>query len=189
MSVNDLSSPQAMNKDKCPDCGASVVGGRAGCQALFDEITAQALGDLRYATVHPLAFDAYCMQHADSYGVSAKSYAAHLTRLCCGLEYSGNPTICAAIQKWLNGTVEIEKPVVLSYRGRLTVVDVRAARNVEEHKQRVREWAESVWEAYSSQHDLAHTWIEAALTAKDKKLQQRSKYRICSHHDDNKGNR
>lgn len=151
------------NEDSCPDCGASVTGGRAGCQALWEEITVQAYSDLRYAAVYNLAFDTYCMQHLDTYCRSAKSYAAHLTRLCCGLEHSGNPAIYAAIQKWLNGSVSIEKPESLSHLGHLTIADVQAARTGEEFTRCVQAWAESVWDAYTAQHDIARTWIETAL--------------------------
>jgi hypothetical protein len=145
-----------------------VAGGRAGCQALMDELTARAYGDLRYAAVQTLAFDTYCMQHAQRYCVSAKSYAAHLTRLCCGLEYGGDLQVYAAIQKWLNGPARTEKPRVLGDFGPMTVADVRAADSraagdVEAYKRLVRQWAESVWSAYASQHELAHQWIQAAL--------------------------
>ena len=152
-----------MNEDQCPDCGAAVSGGRAGCQALFDELNARALSDSRYAAVRDLAFDAYCMQHLERYCRSTKSYAAHLPRLCCGLEYDGTPAVYAAIQKWLNGSRDLVKPDVLSDRGRMTVVNVSAARDIEEYKQLVREWAESVWRAYSTQHDIVRAWIRAAL--------------------------
>lgn len=67
----------------------------------------------------------------------------------------------------MNGAVALEKPEAPNYRGQLTVADLRAARNGEEHKQRVHEWAENVWEAYTAQHELAHNWIRAALTAKE----------------------
>ena len=160
--MSDLSASQATSKERCPDCGAAT-GGRAGCQTLFNALTAQALSDGRYAAVQSLAFDAYCMQHLDTYCRSAKSYAAHLTRLCCGLEYDGSPAIYAAIQKWLNGRVEIRKPGQLIDRGRMTVADVRVARTAEEHQQRVRVWAEDVWKAYASQHDLARLWLKVAL--------------------------
>ena len=154
-----------MCDDQCPDCGASVVGGRAGCQALYDEVSARSYSHPGYAGTHALAFDTYCMQHLQPYCRSAKSYAAHLTRLCCGIEHAGNAKIFAAIQKWLNGSVAIEKPEALSYRGQMTITDVHLASNVEEHTKRVHEWAQSVWEAYTGQHDLAHAWIKAALGA------------------------
>jgi hypothetical protein len=153
-----------MSEDRCPDCGASVRGGRAGCQALWDEISAHAYRDPSYAATHALAFDAYCMQHPERYCRSAKSYAAHLTRLCCGWEQGGDPKIYAAIQKWLNGTVAIEKPEAPGYRGQMTVADLRAARQMDEHTRLVHSWAESVWAAYTSQHDLARNWIQAALS-------------------------
>ena len=153
--------------ETCSACGAAVAGGRAGCQAMFDELTAQAYADVAYASVRDLALDAYCMQHLESYCRSAKSYAAHLTRLCCGVEYDGNPRVYAAIQHWLNGAAKIEKPRVLSQLGSMTVVVVHKAHNAEEHIRLVRAWAANVWAAYRSQHDLAQAWITAALAAQD----------------------
>jgi hypothetical protein len=125
---------------------------------VWDEISARA-----YAALRDLAFDAYCMQHVERYGRSAKSYAAHLTRLCCGLEHDGDPQVRIAIQKWLNGAVTIERPVAPSQRGQMTVADL--ARSAQEHTQLVREWAANVWRAYSAQHDVARQWIRAALNA------------------------
>jgi len=134
-----------------------------GLSGLYDEVAAPAYGDPLYAAVHDLAFDTYCMQHPATYCRSAKSYAAHLTRLCCGLEYDGDREVYAAIQKWLNGKVDLQRPEVQSNLGQVTIADVRAARTGEEYMQRVRVWAENVWAAYAAQHDLAHTWIESAL--------------------------
>jgi len=165
MSQTTASSPQAIASDRCPECGVSVIGGRAGCQAQYDEVNARAYSHPSYAATHALAFDAYCMQHLQPYCRSAKSYAAHLTRLCCGIEHAGNPKVYAAIQKWLNGSVAIEKPEALSNRRKMTVADVHLASNAEEHTKRVHEWAQCVWEAYTVQHDLARTWIKAALGA------------------------
>jgi hypothetical protein len=153
--------------EECPACGASVAGGRDGCQAVFDELTAHAYGDLAYASVRDLAFDTYCMQHLETYCSSAKSYAAHLVRLCCGLEYSGDPRFYEAIQHWLNGAAKIEKPQALNQLGTMTVMDVRDASTAEEHIRRVRAWAANVWEAYRAQRDLAHGWIKAALAARE----------------------
>jgi hypothetical protein len=160
--------------EKCPACGAIVAGGRDGCQAVFDELTARTYADLAYASVRDLAFDTYCMQHLESYCRSAKSYAAHLTRLCCGLDYGGDPAVYEAIQKWLNGAARIEKPRVLSQLGSLTVMDVQAVSNAEAHIRLVRAWAANVWETYRSQHELAHSWIRAALAAREGATSKRS---------------
>jgi len=153
-----------MADNKCPDCGAQVAGGRAGCQALFEEVGLRAYGDARYGSVHRLVVDAYCMQHPEPYCHSAKSYAAHLTGLCCGVERGGDPTIHQATQQWLNGRASIEKPKVLNFRGQINIAALRVASSAEEHIKLAHDWAESVWEAYSSQHELARQWVNAALS-------------------------
>jgi hypothetical protein len=61
--------------------------------------SARAYTDPAYATLRDLAFDAYYMQHVERYGRSAKSYAAHLARLCCGLEHHGDPQDQARLTK------------------------------------------------------------------------------------------
>jgi len=148
--------------DRCPQCGAPIRGGREACQAAWDEISVLAYSHPGYAATRDLAFDTYCMQHPEKYCVSAKSYAAHLTRLCCGLEYRGDPSVYSAIRQWLDGTVAIQKPEVLKQRGHLTVADIRAAHTLEEHTQLVKAWAANVWEAYMEQHALARHWIALA---------------------------
>ncbi len=152
-----------MSDDRCPECGAAVSGGQAGCQALFDELTLRAYSDVRYAVDRRLIVDVYCMQHVEPYCHSAKSYAAHLTGLCCGVEHGGDPRIHTAVQRWLNGKVNLGKPTVLSFRGHITIVDVRGARDVEEYVRLAQAWARDVWEAYASQHDIARRWLKMAL--------------------------
>jgi Family of unknown function (DUF5946) len=98
----------------------------AGCQALYDALAVPGAGALGLSARRDLALDAYCMQHPDTYCRSAKSYAAHLTRLCCGIEYGGDLQVYRAIQRWLNGAVPLEKSEVLSARGQMTVSDLQA---------------------------------------------------------------
>ena len=150
----------------CPSCGAPDVGGSAGCQALFNQIGARSYENPGYAAAHELFVDAYCLQHPEPYCHSAKSYAAHLTRLCCGIERGGDRRIYRAIHIWLSGPTKIERPETLSSRGNLTIVHVQAARSVEEHQKCVREWAENIWKAYAPQHALARKWLDAALGQK-----------------------
>lgn len=157
-----------MSEDRCPDCGAAVAGGREGCQALFDEvITVRAYSDPRMAALRDFALDTYCMQHVDRYCRSAKSYAAHLTRLCCRLERAGSPAVLAAIRHWLDGRVSLEKPDILPHLGAVTIADARAARSADELTPLVRAWAEDVWSAYASQQNLAREWIRIALGSRD----------------------
>jgi len=151
-----------MSLTQCPECGAGVAGGRDGCQALYNELAMPGAGRLALSARRDLAFDTYCMQHTDTYCRSAKSYAAHLTRLCCGLEYAGDPQVYRAIQRWLNGTVPLQKPAVLSERGQMTVADLQAAKDAVEMIRLAQTWAEAVWRAYASQHELARQWVGLA---------------------------
>ena len=153
-------------KEMCHECGATVAGGSAGCQALFNQIGARSYEHPGYAAAHELFVDAYCLQHPEPYCHSAKSYAAHLIRMCCGIERGGDRKIYRAIHIWLSGPAKIERPETLSSRGELTIIHVQAARSVEEHRKFVREWAESIWKAYAPQHALARKWLDAALSQK-----------------------
>lgn len=140
----------------CPNCGANVPDGREGCEALWHELFSS-------GAVGGPTFDAYCMQHLDKYCASAKSYAAHLTRLCCGVEYNGDPYVYTAIQKWLNGNRKLDKPAILPFLGTLTIADVRDAPPAERGRV-TQAWIEGVWAAYAAQHELARGWIQEALT-------------------------
>ena len=129
----------------------------------MDDTAAQAYTDLRYGSVYNLAFDTYCMQHVGKFCRSAKSYAAHLTRMCCGVEHNGDPNVYAAIQRWLSGNASVKKPALLTAFGDMTIADLGSASSPTEYKELIHQWAENVWAAYSSQHTIAHDWIRLAI--------------------------
>jgi hypothetical protein len=144
----------------CPSCGAPL-GGRAGCQAAFDELSASAWSSPVRAAVHNLIVDSYAMQHPEEYGRSAKSYAAHLCGLCCGIEHAGDRKLYWSIARWLDGPREIAKPPLLRRRGDQTIADVATVAEDKGFADAVRAWGRTVWIAYFSQHPLAHEWLAA----------------------------
>ena len=149
----------------CSGCGLVVDGGTTGCRALFDELLARHFGDVAYFRVHRLMVDTYSLQHPDTYCVSPKSLAAHLTGLCWLLEHGGSKAVGSeALRRWLDGTPQIEKPAIPSERGRMTVADVQTAPDAVAYAQAVEGWATSTWEAYAPLHALAHQWIQEVLT-------------------------
>lgn len=150
--------------EACPLCGAAVSG-EAACRARLDGMMARAASDPRFARAYRVAVEAYAMQHAETFGASGKSYAAHLTGLCCMVEHDGDPALLTAIRRWLDGVVPVEKPPLLRARGRLTVVDACRAEEPEAHAAAVRAWAADVWNAYREQHALAHRWLAEAARA------------------------
>ncbi|AMW03908.1 DUF5946 family protein [Gemmatimonas phototrophica] len=151
--------------EHCPECGAPVVGQRLGCQQRFDECLAREFDDDRYARAQRLMVDAYSLQHPSDYMRSAKSFAAHLTGIYAALERRDAPEVNHAVQAWLNGPKTMPRPDHPSAlrRGTLTILHVHEAGESEEHVVRVREWAQSVWEAWRSYEQIATKWIDAAI--------------------------
>jgi uncharacterized protein DUF5946 len=146
----------------CDACGAAL-GGTEACVAAIQRMLVQAQQDARFAGVYRLAFDAFCLQHPERHGVSAKSYAAHLMGLCHGIEHANRPHQYWSIPAWLNRPRNLVKPPLLQHRGDVTIADVVGSASPEEHAERVRAWANSVWQAYASQQHLARAWLGQAL--------------------------
>lgn len=141
---------------KC-SCGISS---KEACQSMRDEVALKEAGNDEYFKVHRLRVDTYCMQHPDIHLVSAKSFAAHLTGLCCAMEYNNDPNLIKNIGRWLGGRKTLRKPEMLEHLGDLTIAHVLNAKNAEEFKKCVGEWAEDVWKAYEIYHELARSWIK-----------------------------
>lgn len=135
---------------------------RQRCQEIFETILTKEYSDFRYAKVHRLTADTYCLQHPAVYMISPKSFAAHLTGMCCAMEYGNDPHLLKILQKWLNGKKQLEKPPMLENLGSLTIAHLANAKDSTEHAKLVKEWAIDVWNAYSVYHDLAKDWIEMA---------------------------
>ena len=152
-------------QDSCPECGAEVPGGRAGCQQLFDEVLVREYSDYRYAREHRLTVDAYSLQHPDEYMRSAKSYAAHLTGAYVAIEHGSVAEANRAILEWLNGSTSLQRPSQPppGQRGSLTILHVHVATDPEDHVRRVREWAESAWASWRDFHTIARQWTDEAL--------------------------
>lgn len=145
-----------MKKDRVCSCGLSS---EEKCKKLFEGILLKEFSDFRYAQVHRLTVDAYSMQHPDIYMISPKSFAAHLTGMCCAMEYGNDAELLRLLQKWLNGKKDLMRPKNLENFGLLTISHVAKAKNGAEHSELVWEWARDVWDAYRAYHDLAKNWI------------------------------
>lgn len=150
--------------ERCAGCGLVVEGGTAGCQAIFEELTARDFSLVAYFRVHRMLVDTYCLQHPDPYCISAKSLAAHLMGLCWLIEHDGARAVGSEkLREWLDGTSRLDKPELPSFRGKLTIADVHHTADPAAHGEAVERWARSTWEAYSPLHALARQWIQQAL--------------------------
>ena len=140
--------------EECPSCGAPL-GGREGCQLVFDQLSARAWSDSGFAAVHNIVVDLYALQHVEGYCESPKSYAAHLLGLCCAIEHNADPKLYGAIGRWLDGRVKLKRPPILEFRGSMTIADIVSTSDPDVYRRWVFEWAENVWDAYRSQHEVA----------------------------------
>ena len=160
----------------CVGCGARVpdvegpthryLGASPGCWAIFGEISEREYGDYRYARVHQLTVDAYCVQHPGVPSAQTiQSVAVHLIGLHLQLERRLRPErVMAARQKAATRKgdfVWLEPPASL---GEITVLYVRDAKDPAEHEERVREWARSAWEAWSPHHETVRRWTPAGFS-------------------------
>jgi hypothetical protein len=150
---------------RCAGCGLEIARGTDGCQALFDQFRLRESAELarEYGSTR-LTIDIYSVQHPDRYCVSAKSLAAHLTGLCWAVEREGTEAGLRVLQRWLNGSVPLNKPDVPKDRGKLTIADVAGAIDTTAYEAGLDRWARSTWEAYSALHEVARHWIDEAVS-------------------------
>jgi hypothetical protein len=154
----------ATMSETCSSCGVAVAGGLEGCQRLFESIGVREYEDMRFGRYHRMVVDVYAMQHPDRYGRSAKSFAAHLTGLCAWLENEAeSQSINAAVQRWLSGPSPIERPVLPTSYGAVTIRELVDEVDPVRYGDLLRSWARSTWEAYAPLHAIARTWIATAV--------------------------
>jgi hypothetical protein len=134
------------------------------CWYAFGQVLAREYSSPEYFEVHRLSVDAYAVQHpGDDSRQAIQSVGVHLVRLCFFLErglvpeQANNAMLKAAQHKdhhtWL------ERPASL---GSVTVKDVLAAQDIEQHKAAVHAWARAAWEAWSAHHALVRKWADKA---------------------------
>jgi len=150
---------------RCPECGAIVPDGFASCNAVFNDVCAREYGDPIWGAAHLMTVDAYVLQHSSQHG--PRSNAFHLMRLCRLIEHGDNPAIGRrpprqqgkALEKHYRSFPYLPPP---SQPGSIAIVDVHGARTPQEHIERVRSYAQSVWNAWTVHHAWAREWATSA---------------------------
>ena len=116
--------------------------------------------------VHRLTVDAYCAQHPGApERRSIQSVNVHLVGLHLVLDRNADGAfarrVIGAIADLPGGQLAWLTPP--AKRGRLTVLDVIQARDAEDHGVRVRDWAKSVWSAWTLQHGAIAQLADEAI--------------------------
>ncbi len=162
MSVsNQAAGRQAEVAESCPLCGAAVAGG--ACRRLFEEVLTFEYGSPGFGAVHQLTVDAYALQHCEEH--RPRSNAFHLARLCMFLEHGADAGI-GRQYRWLQVRLENDRAVPYleppADRGTVTIAEVHGAKTTQEHAERTRRWATSVWKAWSDYHEWARQWLQGS---------------------------
>lgn len=138
------------------------LGSSPGCWAVFGQVLAREYGDLRYHEVHRLTVDTYALQHPGQPSQQTiRSVALHGISLCAIFELKASfEEATRVIQQATRDRERFEWLTPPSSTGGLTVLHVARTTNLPDHKQAVRNWAASVWEAWSSHHTTFRRWLE-----------------------------
>ncbi len=134
-----------------------------GCWAAYTELLARDYENFQeLKDVHRLVVDTYAVQHPGQPSRrSIQSVWTHLISLHFALEYGGPSadTWRAAMR-----TIEAQKSLHWldppDFTGTLTVADVLQAEDLEHHKLLVRQWAESVRDAWAATLATDISWRE-----------------------------
>lgn len=168
----------AARSSPCLGCGALVpdeagpthryMDASPGCWRLYGELLAREYEDYaRFAPVHRLTVDAYAAQHPGTPSPQAiGSVGVHLVRLHLQLERGlpheeANDAMLEISSRAKERFVWLDPP---ASPGDVTVLDVLDAGGVEEHMERVRDWAAAVWEAWAPHHETVRRWASGAST-------------------------
>lgn len=131
-----------------------------GCWAAYGEVLAREYSEYRFMQMRRLTVDTYAVQHPGvNVPAARRSVGMHLSRLYLLLE-GGRSTervnkAMLAITEFKDRCDWLEPPSMI---GTLSVLEVLQAASKEEHQNRVRAWAESVWKAWAVHHDTVRKW-------------------------------
>jgi len=134
-----------------------------GCWAVYGEVLAREYSNPDYSEIHRLTVDAYAVQHPGYRDrQSIHSVGVHLIRLCLFLEHGltaedANDVMLEA-GKNKHTFTWLAPPRSL---GNITAADVAKATSVAEHKELVRAWAQSAWDAWAIHQHTIRLWLPA----------------------------
>lgn len=164
-------------KEICNGCGAEVesieydappdTDAAPGCWKLFCDLLSDEYGEHTYPPItHRLTVDAYACQHPGySSKHSIQSIAVHLISLYLILEKGVESRAATdAVRKALGKNLEFSWLEPPENRGDMTILDVIEQKDPESINSVVKQWAQTVWDAWSQYHDTVKKWAEEIHT-------------------------
>jgi hypothetical protein len=160
----------------CPDCKIvlpkndggphAYLGASPSCWALYGDLLAREYNDPAYMTVHRMTVDAYCAQHPGKpERRTIQSINVHLVGLFLTVERDtpgdfARSVIGSLIENYSDRFRWLNAPLSL---GEITVQDILVAKDACSHQTLTRQWAASVWQAWSQFHVHIRTLAELVI--------------------------
>lgn len=156
----------------CPDCQATVpqvvngaqhayIGASPGCWDIFSQVMAREYENVAYAVAHRMTVDAYMVQHPGQPSPqSIQSVCVHLMGLYWVLDAGWATTKARTGLGLATEIIEFKWLDPPERLGNITIMDIFAAQDAEEHNHQVKRWARCAWEAWQPYHDVIKMWSE-----------------------------
>jgi hypothetical protein len=165
-----VSSPA--NLTRCPGCGLQLpeldaptpadVAASPACWALYGRLLVAEYRQAPSPRLHQLTVDSYGAQYPSARQDRCdRSLGLHLIGLCLLLERGASAQQTSRLI-----TQVLERPPSFGRlqpptpNGTITVSDVAAARNPDEHARLVEQWAMNVWDTWAPHHAAVRGWID-----------------------------
>jgi hypothetical protein len=130
-----------------------------GCWAMFCEIMDREFSDIRYWRAHQFTVDAYAASHVGKKEDirAVNSVNIHLAALYFifekGMSLEETPKLRSRFSQYYKGKDQLEWLVPPSSFGDLSIYELWENEVPEMHYPIAENWARSIWEAWSHQHD------------------------------------
>lgn len=138
-----------------------------GCWQTFGQVQAEESLRFGHPPAHRIAVDAYMAQHPGdgSDRRDRQSVFVHLAGLCAVLELQIGPGRATNVLRRVLGS-RTNFPVLSRNGGpgKLTVLHLVGANDLDDYEDRARAWASAVWAAWESHHALIRNAVAAALS-------------------------
>lgn len=176
--IPDVDEPADLERiiELCAGCGASFlpspaaakthayIGASPACWAAYGELLAREFQDPAYGRVHRHSADAYAAQHPGVDGRRQRqSVALHLVAIVQWLEHGTDVGRLNTTTQRLAGEERDWPWLTPPAAYAMSVVDVLEATSGVAHAGLVREWAASVWHAWSAHHEVIRSWAREAI--------------------------
>lgn len=131
------------------------IGSSHACWQVYGEILAREFGDSEYFKIHRLTVDSYAAQHIGDQTDRRARQSANLHMIALYLYFDRKLSMKDIIDFLRKATTDKDDWPAVTQRMQplwLTVNDILPGKSALEHSALVKQWGQSVWDAYADCH-------------------------------------